>query len=388
MTTALPTIPSKLHSSTGYAWISSYCLLSTASTSPIWAELSDIWGRKPLLLLAISIFFLGNLMYGVSVSMDMLISAGTMQGIGIFGVARRERPLYFGIIGMTWALASAIGPFLGKVLNSQASWKWCFSINLHAPKAPMIAGLKAVDWLGSVTIITGAVFLLLALQMGGAIGPYIAFVLIQWKDRGNAAVLVVGVLGASPLMSGVYLLPLALSLSATSSGIGFVVRGTGRYLTAMEVATLLMAIGFGLFISPGPTFDWPKIILYQIIAGLGIGPNFQYTASATSTTNFLRTMFTSLVVVMRQYHLRATLGLETASLLTGENTTSSINLVDDLPILSSMWIFVAFGGLAFVASLFAPSVVLKRERKLTETGLEAAGKKRVGEAPRASSKEG
>ncbi|CZR51924.1 uncharacterized protein PAC_01801 [Phialocephala subalpina] len=280
-------------------------------------------------------------------------------------------------------------------------WK----LKVHAPKTPMIAGLKAVDRLGSITIITGAVFLLLALQMGGAIEPWsspiiigflvtgiiisIAFILIEWKiaayplmplriftNKGNVAVLIVacshnpataggtyflplyfqGVLGASPLMSGVYLLPLALSLSAMSSGIGFVVRGTGRHLTAMRVATLPMATGFGLFINLGPTFNWPKIVLYQIVAGLGISPDFQCplvalqantdqgdTASATSIAKFLRNMFASLAVVvgtaifqnkmeLQQDHLRATLGVKTASFLTGANTASSINLIDALPV--------------------------------------------------------
>lgn len=188
----------------------------------------------------------------------------------------------------------------------------------------------------------------------------------------------------------------------------------------MRIANLLIAIDFGVFINLRPKSNWPKIIIYQKIAGLGIGPKFQCqlvalqantsrgdTTSATSTGNFPRNMFAPLTVVvgttilqnrmeLQQDHLKATLGVETANLLTGENTGSSINPIDTLPViekkiaqaaicesLSSMRIFfVASRGLAFVGSLFAPSVVLKRGHKLAETGSEAEKEKRAGEAAR------
>jgi MFS family permease len=271
----------------------------------------------------------------------------------------RERPAYFGIIGMTWAFASAIGPLLGGVLTEKASWKWCFYINrkflyistrispetdsiesvpciaicflvvlfklnVHSPKTPVWEGLKAVDWLGSIIMITSTVLLLYIVQVGGVEQPWtsamvlsfmivgillgILFVLVEWKVAryplmplrifrhstvvaahgvacfhsmtliGGAYFLPLyfqGVLGASPLQSGIYLIPLTVSLSLVNCGVGFWVSRTGKYILAMRISTLLMALGFGLFISLPDKYEWVKIITYQFIAGAGLGPNFQ-----------------------------------------------------------------------------------------------------------------
>ncbi|KAM3064991.1 hypothetical protein ACMFMF_011462 [Clarireedia jacksonii] len=86
-TTALPAITSQLHSAAGYAWIGSAYVLATAVTVPVWAKLSDIWGRKPLLLLAITVFFVGSLLCGTATTMIWLILARSFQGIGGGGIS-------------------------------------------------------------------------------------------------------------------------------------------------------------------------------------------------------------------------------------------------------------------------------------------------------------
>ena len=86
-TTALPVITSQLHSASGYAWIGSAYVLATAVTAPVWAKLSDIWGRKPLLLLSIAVFFLWSLLCGTATTMIWLIMARAVQGIGGGGIS-------------------------------------------------------------------------------------------------------------------------------------------------------------------------------------------------------------------------------------------------------------------------------------------------------------
>jgi len=86
-TTALPAITTQLHSAAGYAWIGSAYVLATAVTAPVWAKLSDIWGRKPLLLLAISVFFIGSLLCGLATSMLWLILSRALQGVGGSGIS-------------------------------------------------------------------------------------------------------------------------------------------------------------------------------------------------------------------------------------------------------------------------------------------------------------
>lgn len=155
----------------------------------------------------------------------MLITARAIQGIGGAGLltlvdiaisdlfSLRTRGAYLGIIGAVWAIACAIGPVLGGALTSRVSWRWCFWINLpldaiafvvilftlklKTPKVPLVDGLKAIDWLGTLLIIGGTVMFLMGLQYGGItfpwasatvlslliVGPLLAaaFALVEWK---------------------------------------------------------------------------------------------------------------------------------------------------------------------------------------------------------------
>lgn len=141
ITTALPTISEYFHSNAGYTWIGSAYLLANAASVPSWGKFSDIWGRKPILLVASGVFFVGSLLAAVSVSIGMLITARAIQGIGGGGLiilvnicitdlfSMRARGAYYGIIGMVWAFASAVGPILGGVFTEKVSWRWCFYIN-------------------------------------------------------------------------------------------------------------------------------------------------------------------------------------------------------------------------------------------------------------------
>jgi hypothetical protein len=134
VTTALPTISEYFGSSAGYTWIGSAYLLANAASTPSWGKFSDIWGRKPILLCAAGIFFLGSVLAGASISIGMLIVARAVQGIGGGGLivlvnitisdlfSMRKRGTYFGIIGMVWAFASAVGPILGGVFTEKGKF--------------------------------------------------------------------------------------------------------------------------------------------------------------------------------------------------------------------------------------------------------------------------
>jgi MFS family permease len=82
ITTALPTIAQHFQSPAGYTWIGSGYLLGAAASTPIWGKISDIFGRKPILLLANIVFMVGSLIAALSINIGMLIAARAIQGIG------------------------------------------------------------------------------------------------------------------------------------------------------------------------------------------------------------------------------------------------------------------------------------------------------------------
>ena len=83
ITTAVPTITERFHASEAdYTWIGSAYLLAAAGATPTWGKLSDIWGRKPIILIANALFFLGSLISGLSKNIQMLLAGRVIQGIG------------------------------------------------------------------------------------------------------------------------------------------------------------------------------------------------------------------------------------------------------------------------------------------------------------------
>lgn len=123
ITTALPTISEHFHSSSGYTWIGSAFLLANSASIPSWGKISDIFGRKPMLLLANVIFMIGSLVAALSNSIGMLIAARAIQGIGGGGLiilvnivigdlfSLRNRGAFYGVIGGVWSIASSVGMY-------------------------------------------------------------------------------------------------------------------------------------------------------------------------------------------------------------------------------------------------------------------------------------
>lgn len=396
---------------------------------------------------------------------------------------------------MTWAFASAIGPILGGVLTEKVSWRWCFYINrkpspphacqtstnyttvpitgaaffiiafvlhLDTPKTPIVAGLLAVDWLGSITIACATVMFLLGLTFGGVIHPwdspvvvcllifgpllFLVFLTIEWKvakypimplemfeNPSNIAsllgvffhglMMVIGsffmplyfqsVLGATALLSGVWLLPLALSLSVTSAGTGVYISKTGRYMDCIRIAFAFSVLGFGLLYDLPLGKTWSKIIIYQIICGLGIGPNFQslllalqnqvkphHYATVTATLGFTRNLATAIGVVVgnvifqnsmlkQEPYLKANLSPEAAEMLSGKNAEASVFLVKKLPPLQrdiaraayysslrNVWLTaLAFAAAGLISCMFIKGRKLSKVHEKVDTGLAAEERK-------------
>ncbi|KAK7179473.1 major facilitator superfamily transporter [Paraphaeosphaeria sporulosa] len=194
--TALPSISHDFHIPDSlYAWTGSAYLLANAASIPLWGKLSDVFGRKPIILLANSIFLVGSILCAVSVSAPMLVAGRSVQGLGGGGInvlvyvcvadlfAIRDRSFYMGIVGAMYAVASALGPVLGGMFAEKLSWRWCFYVNLplvsmaivtlyftvhlQDARTPFLQGITSLDWLGTATILLATILLLVGLQLGG-----------------------------------------------------------------------------------------------------------------------------------------------------------------------------------------------------------------------------
>ncbi|KAJ4113949.1 hypothetical protein NW768_011479 [Fusarium equiseti] len=484
--TAVPTISQDLESQTGYVWIGATYVLANAAFSPIWGKLSDIWGRKVILLITIGIFWIGSLLCGTAISMNMLLGARAIQGIGGGGVSTlvnicigdlfsvRERGFYYGLVGAVWGVSSAIGPVIGGVLASQASWRWCFYINLplsglgilalyftlqlHNPRTAISDGLKAVDWLGSLAVIGGTLLVLLGVEFGGITYPWSSptivcllvvgatlaglFILIEaryatypvvplslFANRSNLGTFVTafchtmvsnsgsywlplyfqGALATSALLSGVYILPFLMGMCIISAASGFIIRKTGNYVYVIRGGMIVATIGFGLFVDLPGEKDLVKIILYQVVAGIGVGPNYQSPlialqnntrprdiGSATSTYSFIRSLASAISIVLggvvfnnmmnsQQSKLTNLIGKDLAEEFSGDNASSNVFAVAELrgreslivrgAYLTSMRtmyiLFVGLSGVGLLSSFMIKQKKLSLDHKEHKTGLQS-----------------
>jgi EmrB/QacA subfamily drug resistance transporter len=148
--TALPRIVTDLHGNGLYTWVVTAYLLTSTITVPIYGKLSDIYGRKRLLMIGICLFLGGSILSGLSQGMTQLIIFRGLQGLGagaLFPIALaiigdlftpRERGRYQGLFGAVFGLSFIIGPFIGGWFTDNISWRWVFYVNLPLGIATLI----------------------------------------------------------------------------------------------------------------------------------------------------------------------------------------------------------------------------------------------------------
>src|SRR3989475_7503370 len=186
--TALPAIIADLRGIDLLAWVSTGYLVASTTTVPVYGKLSDLYGRRIIVLAGIVIFLAGSALSGLAVTMGQLIAFRVLQGIGAAALTSSaftviadlfvpaDRPRYQGLFGGVFALASVVGPYLGGLLTDHLSWRWVFYVNLPvgvvavafiAAKMPRLhSGLRAtVDWAGTFLLIASVVPLLLAVTL-------------------------------------------------------------------------------------------------------------------------------------------------------------------------------------------------------------------------------
>jgi MFS family permease len=140
--TALPQVVSDLGGLSQYSWVFTAYMLASTVTVPLYGKLGDVYGRKPLFLVAIVVFLLGSALCGLAQNMTQLVVFRGVQGLGAGGliplaiavvgaiVPPRDRGRYQGLIGSVFGSASIIGPAVGGFIVDHTTWRWIFYVNL------------------------------------------------------------------------------------------------------------------------------------------------------------------------------------------------------------------------------------------------------------------
>ena len=189
--TALPTIGRQFGDVSNLSWVITAYLLASTAVAPVFGTLADIYGRRVMIIVSLSLFVAGSILCAVAPNMPILIVARGLQGLGGGGimpvvqtvisdvVSPRERGQYQAYFSGVWMAAGLVGPVIGGVFAEHLHWSLIFWINvplalaalaLLLPKMariPVFHRKRRVDWLGGVLLMASAVVVMLVLTWGG-----------------------------------------------------------------------------------------------------------------------------------------------------------------------------------------------------------------------------
>lgn len=298
VSTALPTIVADLGGLDHLSWVVTAYILSSTVAAPLYGKAGDLYGRRNVIVLSVSLFLLGSALCGLASSMGFLIFARALQGFGGGGlfvlalsvigdvIAPRDRGKVQGVFAAVFGVSSVVGPLIGGLFVQNFSWNWIFYINIPIGGlaiAVFLASFRPVgrratggiDWLGAAFLSIGLAALTLFTSLGGrtlawdapaelalAAGALLFLALFLWAEtRAPEPILplwlfrrnvfwvtsVIGFIAGAAMFGAVTFLPLylqiSLGLSPTESGFMLIPMTVGILIASTVAGRAMAATG-------------------------------------------------------------------------------------------------------------------------------------------------
>ena len=282
--TAVPSIVRSIGGFAEFPWLFSIYLLAQAVSVPVYGKLADLFGRKPVILLGIGLFFLGSILCGFAWDMTALIVFRVVQGLGAGAVqpmsitivgdlySLQERAKVQGYIASVWGVSSVIGPTLGGVFSEYISWRWIFFVNI--PLCLLAAGMlmrnfhervehshPRIDYRGAALLTSGCTLLILGVLEAGQSWA--------WLSLPGVSILVVGAAliaafvaverhAPEPVLPlWVFSRRLLLTSSLVSAAVGGILFGLTSYIPTFVQGVLGTGPVLAGFALATLTLGWP-----------------------------------------------------------------------------------------------------------------------------------
>ena len=284
LATAVPSIVDDLGGFAHFPWLFSIYLLAQAVSVPIFGKLSDLVGRKPIMLIGVGLFVAGSILCGLAWSMPALIAFRALQGLGagsvqpmamtiigdIYSVA--ERAKVQGYVASVWAMSSVVGPTRGGVFVDFLNWRWIFFVNVPLGAVAAWTLIRRfseaverrthrIDFAGAALLAVGTSLVILGLLEGGVLWPWASVPSIAVLAAGAVLLIIFALLerrAAEPILpSWLFRSRLLNTTNTTAVVVGVMLIGLTSYVPLFAqgvLGTNALVAGFAL---AALTLGWP-----------------------------------------------------------------------------------------------------------------------------------